>query len=117
MMPDQVNSTRNALIISVLSHVYVYSQMAPPDTTEVRFNALLDAAVDAILVINADGVIETFAGNLFLTSSMVNVLVRDRASSIGRVGFGTHMRYGVVITLVSTAIGTAWVLLVEGILY
>ena len=59
----------------------------------------------------------SFAGNLFITSSMVNVLVRDRASSVGRVGFGTHMRYGVVITLVSTAVGTLWILFLQGIAY
>jgi Na+/H+ antiporter NhaD/arsenite permease-like protein len=59
----------------------------------------------------------SFAGNLFVTGSMVNVLVRDRARSIGHVGFAQHMRYGVVITLLSTAIGTAWVLLLDGIAY
>ena len=59
----------------------------------------------------------TFAGNLFLTSSMANVLVRDRAENVGRVGFATHMRYGIVITLVSTAIGTVWILFLEGIAY
>lgn len=59
----------------------------------------------------------TFAGNLFITSSMVNILVRDRASAVGRIGFATHMRYGLVITLLSTAIGTLWILLLEGIAY
>jgi len=28
------------------------------------------------------------------------------------IGFRTYLRYGVVITLVTTAIGTAWLLLV-----
>jgi Na+/H+ antiporter NhaD/arsenite permease-like protein len=59
----------------------------------------------------------SFAGNLFLTSSMANILVRDRADSVGRVGFATHLRYGAVITLVSTAIGAAWILSLEGIAY
>jgi Na+/H+ antiporter NhaD/arsenite permease-like protein len=59
----------------------------------------------------------SFSGNLFVTSSMVNVLVRDRARSIGHVGFAQHMRYGLVITLLSTAIGTAWVLFLKGIAY
>lgn len=55
----------------------------------------------------------TFAGNLFLTSSMANILVRDRASGVGRISFFAHLRYGATITILSTAIGTAWILLLE----
>ncbi|HZM17324.1 MAG TPA: SLC13 family permease [Candidatus Krumholzibacteria bacterium] len=54
----------------------------------------------------------TFAGNLFLVSSVANGLVRDASAEISRLRFRDHMRYGVVITLLSTGIGTLWLLLV-----
>jgi Na+/H+ antiporter NhaD/arsenite permease-like protein len=54
----------------------------------------------------------TFAGNLLLTSSMANVLVRDAGAEVGRLGFVEHLRYGLVITLLSTLVGTLWLLVV-----
>jgi len=52
----------------------------------------------------------SFAGNLFVSSSMVNILVRDRAHGAGHVGFAQHMRYGIVITVLGAVIGTGWIL-------
>jgi Na+/H+ antiporter NhaD/arsenite permease-like protein len=54
----------------------------------------------------------TFAGNLTLIGSVANVLVAEGGRDVARIGFWTYVRYGVVITAISTAIGTAWILFV-----
>ena len=54
----------------------------------------------------------TFAGNLTLIGSVANVLVIEGGRDVAQIGFRQYLRYGVVITLVSTAIGTAWLLAV-----
>jgi Na+/H+ antiporter NhaD/arsenite permease-like protein len=53
--------------------------------------------------------LSTFAGNLLLVGSLANLIVAERAAASGvRLGFGAHARAGVPITLVSTALGAAW---------
>jgi len=54
----------------------------------------------------------SFAGNLMLTSSMANVLVRDASRELEKIRFLDHLRYGVVITLLTTILGTLWLLAV-----
>lgn len=54
----------------------------------------------------------TFAGNLMLTSSMATMLVRDAGRDIATLGFVEHLRYGIVITLLTTLLGTLWLLAV-----
>jgi Na+/H+ antiporter NhaD/arsenite permease-like protein len=54
----------------------------------------------------------TFAGNLTLIGSVANVLVVEGGRDAVHIGFRTYLRYGLVITLITTAIGTAWLLLV-----
>ena len=58
------------------------------------------------------GMASTFAGNLTLIGSVANVLVIEGGSDVARVRFLDYLRYGVVITLVTTALGTAWILAV-----
>jgi Na+/H+ antiporter NhaD/arsenite permease-like protein len=52
----------------------------------------------------------TLAGNLTLIGSVANVLVVEGGREVVEIGFGTYLRYGLVITLVTTALGTAWIL-------
>jgi Na+/H+ antiporter NhaD/arsenite permease-like protein len=52
----------------------------------------------------------TFAGNLTLTGSVANVIVAEKSRSVGGLGFWEHLRVGAPIALVTTAIGTAWLL-------
>lgn len=54
----------------------------------------------------------TFAGNLLLTSSVVNVVVNEAARGVTAIGFWQHMRYGAVISVLTTLIGTLWILMV-----
>ena len=60
--------------------------------------------------------LSTFAGNLFLVGSLANIIVAERAAAVGvRLGFGVHARAGVPITLISTALGAAWLWLIGAV--
>ena len=51
----------------------------------------------------------TFAGNLTLLGSVANLIVAEGAASRGaRLGFLDYLKAGVPITLLTLAIGTAW---------
>ncbi len=58
------------------------------------------------------GMASTFAGNLTLIGSVANVLVVEGGRDVARIGFRDYLRYGLFITLITTALGTAWILLV-----
>src|SRR5262245_34442517 len=51
----------------------------------------------------------TLAGNLTITGSIANIIVVERAAADGvPIGFAEYVRVGVPITLVTLAVGTAW---------
>jgi Na+/H+ antiporter NhaD/arsenite permease-like protein len=50
----------------------------------------------------------TFAGNLTLLGSVANIIVAEKSREVGGVGFFDYLRIGVPLTLISTAIGVAW---------
>jgi Na+/H+ antiporter NhaD/arsenite permease-like protein len=54
----------------------------------------------------------TLAGNLTLVGSVANLIVVEQARGRCRVGFWRYARAGVPVTLVTLAIGMAWLLLV-----
>jgi Na+/H+ antiporter NhaD/arsenite permease-like protein len=51
----------------------------------------------------------TFAGNLTLLGSVANVIVAESAREIGGFGFWQHLRVGLPLSLLTTALGTVWV--------
>jgi Na+/H+ antiporter NhaD/arsenite permease-like protein len=51
----------------------------------------------------------TFAGNLTLLGSVANIIVAERSREVGGFGFWAHLRVGLPLALVTTALGTAWV--------
>jgi Na+/H+ antiporter NhaD/arsenite permease-like protein len=53
----------------------------------------------------------TFAGNLTLLGSVANIIVSEKAREIGGLRFGEYAKAGVPIALVTTLIGTAWLVL------
>lgn len=55
----------------------------------------------------------TFAGNLTLLGSVANVIVAERSRAVGGLPFLAHLRVGVPIALLTTALGTAWLLFVH----
>lgn len=54
--------------------------------------------------------VSTFAGNLTLLGSVANIIVAEGAREIGGLGFVDHLKIGVPLTLLTTAVGTAWLL-------
>lgn len=52
--------------------------------------------------------VSTFAGNLTLLGSVANVIVAEKSREVGGVGFFDYLRVGLPLTLISTAIGVAW---------
>jgi Na+/H+ antiporter NhaD/arsenite permease-like protein len=53
--------------------------------------------------------LSTFAGNLLLIGSLCNIIVAERASSVGAgLSFGDFARSGIPMTLASFAITMAW---------
>lgn len=53
-------------------------------------------------------VASTFAGNLTLLGSVANVIVAEAAHDVGGFGFLEHFKIGAPLTLLTTALGTAW---------
>jgi Na+/H+ antiporter NhaD/arsenite permease-like protein len=57
--------------------------------------------------------ISTWAGNLTLVGSIANLIVAESASAFGvRLDPKTYCRLGIPLTLLTTAIGTLWLILV-----
>jgi len=54
----------------------------------------------------------TFAGNLTLLGSVANVIVAEQAHDVGGLPFWAHFKVGLPLALLTTAVGTAWLLLV-----
>jgi len=52
----------------------------------------------------------TFAGNLTLLGSVANIIVMEAGRDLEDVGFWDHLKVGLPIALVTTALGTAWIL-------
>jgi Na+/H+ antiporter NhaD/arsenite permease-like protein len=52
----------------------------------------------------------TFAGNLTLFGSVANVIVFETAREHARIGFWAFLRIGVPLTLLTTAVGVAFLL-------
>jgi Na+/H+ antiporter NhaD/arsenite permease-like protein len=53
----------------------------------------------------------TLAGNLLITGSLANIIVVERARSVGEhLSFMAHARAGIPITLLTMAIAALWLL-------
>jgi Na+/H+ antiporter NhaD/arsenite permease-like protein len=57
----------------------------------------------------------TFAGNLTLLGSVANVIVAERGRAVGGLGFVQYLKVGFPLALITTAVGTAWLLAVHHI--
>jgi Na+/H+ antiporter NhaD/arsenite permease-like protein len=52
----------------------------------------------------------TLAGNLTLVGSVANLIVVEQSKQRARLSFWTYARIGVPLTLLSLALGTAWLI-------
>jgi Na+/H+ antiporter NhaD/arsenite permease-like protein len=55
----------------------------------------------------------TFAGNLTLLGSVANVIVAEKSRHIGGLGFREYLRAGAPVAIVTTAIGTIWLVAIR----
>lgn len=55
----------------------------------------------------------TFAGNLTLLGSVANVIVAERGREVGGMGFFAYLKVGFPLALLTTALGTAWLVFVH----
>ncbi len=59
-------------------------------------------------------VASTFAGNLTLLGSVANVIVAESARDVGGLGFWSHLKVGAPVALLTTAVGTLWLVRILG---
>lgn len=55
----------------------------------------------------------TFAGNLTLLGSVANVIVSEKSAEVGGLKFGEYAKAGIPIALVTTLIGTVWLVIIR----
>jgi Na+/H+ antiporter NhaD/arsenite permease-like protein len=53
----------------------------------------------------------TFAGNLTLLGSVANIIVAERGRAVGGLPFFPYLRVGFPLAVITTALGTGWLLL------
>ena len=92
-------STATAAVSNVVSNVPAVMILSPMAT------AATDPRAAWLLLAMAS----TFAGNLTLVGSVANLIVVEGAASRGaRLGFVDYLKAGLPITVITLAIGTAW---------
>lgn len=53
--------------------------------------------------------LSTLSGNLLLTGSMCNIIIAERAATVGaRLSFIDFARSGILMTVISLAVATGW---------
>ena len=55
----------------------------------------------------------TFAGNLTLLGSVANVIVAEKAESVGGLRFGEYLRVGVPVAIATTFVGATVLVLLR----
>jgi Na+/H+ antiporter NhaD/arsenite permease-like protein len=56
----------------------------------------------------------TFAGNLTMLGSVANIIVAETGREVGGIGFWQHLRIGLPLAILTTGVGTVWVVLMRG---
>ncbi|MGH7970569.1 MAG: anion transporter, partial [Limisphaerales bacterium] len=56
----------------------------------------------------------TFAGNLTILGSVANIIVVESARSHVEIGFWDYARFGIPVTILTTAIGLVMLCLMHG---
>ena len=75
--------------------------------------AYIEASPDPALYWRVTAVVSTLAGNLTLIGSVANVIVVEATGAEQELGFRRYLRTGVPVTLASTGVALAWLLLVR----
>ena len=91
-----------------ITALYAFCREVDDVVDEVRDPSLAQAKLAWELL----AVASTFAGNLTLLGSVANVIVAEQAHAVGGLPFWAHLKVGLPLALLTTAMGTAWLLLV-----
>jgi Na+/H+ antiporter NhaD/arsenite permease-like protein len=59
----------------------------------------------------------TFAGNLTLLGSVANIIVAERGREVGGLPFLAYLRVGLPLAILTSGLGTLWLLGVHGVLW
>jgi len=59
----------------------------------------------------------TFAGNLTLLGSVANIIVAERGREVGGLPFLAYLRVGFPLAILTSGLGTAWLLAIHGLLW
>jgi Na+/H+ antiporter NhaD/arsenite permease-like protein len=68
---------------------------------------------DANLAWTLTAVVSTLAGNLTVLGSVANVIVLEQSKNRGNIGFWAYARVGVPVTVISTTLAIALVLITK----
>jgi Na+/H+ antiporter NhaD/arsenite permease-like protein len=92
----------------------VFSNLISNVPTVLLFRPLIDAFADKQTAWLLLAMSSTLAGNLTLLGSVANLIVAEGAKKYGvEIRFGTYLRVGLPITVLTIAIGTGWLMLVR----
>ena len=72
------------------------------------------AAVDYNTLVMVLALATTFAGNLTILGSVANIIVVESARQHVEIGFWDYARYGIPVTILTTAAGLGTLLLLGG---
>jgi Na+/H+ antiporter NhaD/arsenite permease-like protein len=92
----------------------VFSNLISNVPTVMLFRPLIDAFADKQTAWLLLAMSSTLAGNLTLLGSVANLIVAEGAKKYGvTIRFGTYLKVGLPITIITITIGTGWLLWVH----
>lgn len=104
------NLTPRVPVISGLS--LVLSNLVSNVPAVLLFKPLMEAIPDKEQAWLALSMSSTCAGNLTLLGSVANLIVVETARKSGiEIGFVEYLKVGIVLTLLTTGVGIAWLML------
>lgn len=68
---------------------------------------------DSVLAWEMLAMASTFAGNLTLLGSVANIIVSEKGQEVGGMGFWEYLRVGFPLTIMTTLIGTIWLVAIR----
>ena len=91
----------------------IFSNLVSNVPTVMLFRPLISSFADSERAWLILAMASTYAGNLTLLGSVANLIVAEGAKPFGvELSFGKYLKAGLPITLVTIAVGTAWLLFI-----
>ncbi|HUX40649.1 MAG TPA: anion transporter [Rectinemataceae bacterium] len=111
VLPNLVGSDGTPPIGALAGFVAVLSNLVSNVPAVMLFRPLVPHFADPQAAWLTLAMASTFAGNLTLLGSVANLIVAEGAKRAGvDLSFGTYLRVGLPVTIITIAIGSAWLL-------